>query len=102
MISKTKPVYEYFNQLRYSRHRDKLATIEQEKPQQLRSSLNLEEMHRLRSQTYYQQEHENSINQQNEQLLQKLLSISKRRKSEYSQVSVPQKISTFNNPARKK
>jgi hypothetical protein len=55
MNTKAKPLYEYFNQLRYSRHRDKLATIEQERPPQLRSSLNLEEIHRLRSQSFYQQ-----------------------------------------------
>jgi hypothetical protein len=55
MASKSKPLYEYFNQLRYSRHRDKLATIEQDRPPQLRSSLNIEEIHKLRSQTYYQQ-----------------------------------------------
>ena len=49
MISQTKPVHEYFNQLRYRKHKDALATIGSEKVQPKGSDL-LSSDHRLRSQ----------------------------------------------------
>lgn len=82
MSCQTKPVHEYFNQVRYLRHKHKLATIDSERPQpffydQLASN------HRLRNHSiaFHQQEQEDFINNQNEKLLSKLLEISKRRKS---------------------
>lgn len=49
MISQTKPVHEYFNQLRYRKHKDALATISGEKVEPKGSDL-LSSVHRLRSQ----------------------------------------------------
>jgi hypothetical protein len=103
MASLTKPVHEYFNQLRYKKHKNTLATIENEKLEPQAFDL-LESVHKIRNQslTFHHIEHENRLNTSNEKLLQKLLSISKRKKSEYSQTVNYPKMVTFNNPARKK
>jgi hypothetical protein len=102
MSGQAKPVHEYFKQLQYLRHKSKLATIEQERPEPPTSDL-LDSVHKLRSQaqTFHHIEHENAISSSNEKLLEKLLSISKRRPS-YSQTVACPIMTTFRNPARKK
>jgi len=58
-----KPVHEYFNQLRYMKHKNKLATIESEKPNPQAHNL-IDSVHRLRdlSISFHQTEHEQKIN----------------------------------------
>lgn len=103
MSGQTKPVHEYFKQMQYLRHKNKLATIEQEKPDPNTTNL-LESVHKLRSQaiTFHQLEHEQALTASNEKLLQKLLSISKRRPSAYAQTVACPIMTSFRNPARKK
>lgn len=103
MQSQTKPVFRMFKEMSYARHKNKLATIESERPQ-LRASCEIEDMHRLRSLSlsYHHNAQEDSINQRNQQLLKRLLTISKRKQSEYAQAPLPPKMASFNNPARRK
>jgi hypothetical protein len=98
----TKSVNEYMKQMRYLKHKQKLATIECDRPQPLLYDP-LSSIHRLRSASlaFHQQEQEEAINHQNEKLLGKLLEISKRKRSEYAQGRPPPKMVTYQNPARK-
>jgi hypothetical protein len=60
-------------------------------------------MHRIRNHSlnYQLKKQENDISNENERLLSRLLFISKKRKSEYSQAWSPPKMITYQNPARK-
>ena len=89
--------------MRYFRHKQKLATIEGDRPNPAFFDP-LTEAHRLRHHSYafHQQEQEDSINHENEKLLNKLLEISKRKKSLYAQPKQAPKMVTYQNPARKR
>ena len=65
-MSYSKPTTEYIHQLRYLKHKQKLATIECDKPQPAVYDP-LTSIHRLRhhSMAFHQHEHEDSLNHEN-------------------------------------
>lgn len=102
IMSQVKPLYQAERKLEYQRHLERLSSIgrERRRPTVLEDDFS-HEMHRIRNRSmhFHAQRKVDHLNQQNDKLISKLLTIARGRGSALEDMP---KIQHFQNPARRR